>query len=474
MAASRHTKRQYNFAKDGLENVVAALGVYKDKKAHTTYGLRYSNRVEQENAYRGSWLCKRIIKTMPDDMTRKWRRFEISDDGGDKIKAISRLERKLQVRAKINEAMRWGRLYGGCLVLIGTADAANDENVLATPLNTDKIKLGDLRYLQVVDRWRVAPSGVLVTDPTSNDFGLPESYVVTNTVDTGTGARGGIASGITYHHTRVLRFGGQPIPYFCWTANARWDDSELSSVWSAVTNKDTASSTIASLLLESKIDVVKVPKLTEMLSQRDGESKALKRFQVAAMMKSINNTLLLGEGEEYDQKTFAFAGLADVCNSFIDDVCGATQYPRQILFGQSPGGLNATGDGEIRNYYDLIASLQESVMRPQLEKLDAILIPSAIGSITDDYEFEFNSLWQMDDKTRAEIDKLDMERDVGYINAGVLTERVVAQTLLNAGTFSGMTDEDAASVSELTERLSPDSPLQPNKQSTGKNDNESN
>lgn len=452
MAASRQTKRPDNFAKDGLENVAASLGNYKDKKAHTTYGIRYTNRVEQENAYRQSWLCKRIIKTIPDDMTRAWRTFDIGDDCGDKIKAISRLERRLQVRAKINEAMRWGRLYGGCLVLIGTADAANDEKVLATPLDAEKIKAGDLRYLQVIDRWRVAPSGTLVIDPTSNDFGLPESYVVTNTVDTATGASG-VASGITYHHTRVLRFGGQPIPYFSWTANARWDDSELSAIWDAVVNKDTASSAIASLLLEAKVDVVKVPRLAELLSQKDGESKLLKRFQTASMLKSINNTLLLGEGEDYDQKQFTFAGLADVCNSFIDDVCGASQIPRQLLFGQSPKGLNATGDGEIRSYYDLIASMQESTLRPQLEKLDAVLIPSAIGAIPDDFDFEFNSLWQTDDKTQAEITKLVMERDTGYINAGVISEKVAAQTLLNSGTYSGMTEQDVSAAEDVINAL---------------------
>lgn len=440
---------------DGLENVAASLGTAKDKRTYSSYNVRFSNRVEQESAYRSSWLVKRIIKAIPDDMTRKWRVFDIADDDGNGLKAIERLERKLQLRAKINEAMRWGRLYGGCLVLIGTADAANDEKVLAKPLRPERIKAGDLRYLQVIDRWRVAPSGTLVTDPTSNDFGLPESYVVTNTVDTATTtAQGkGTVAGIRYHHSRVLRFGGQPIPYFPWTANARWDDSELTAIWDAVVNKDTSSAAIASLLLEAKIDVVKVPKLTELLSQRDGESKLLKRFQTAAMMKSINNTLLLGEGEDYDQKTFTFAGLADVVNSCVDDVCGASQIPRQILFGQSPGGLNATGDGEIRSYYDMIAAAQEAILRPQLEKLDAILLPSALGGMPEEVDFEFNPLWQMSDKERAEIEYLKAQRD--QINYGItaVSEGVVARTLYNEGTYSGMTEDDVDAVSDLSRAM---------------------
>ncbi len=47
------------------------------------------------------------------------------------------------------------------------------------------------------------------------------------------------------------------------------------------------------------------------------------------------------------------------------------------LLGQSPAGLSATGDSDTRNTYDMIAARQAIDLRPQLERLDRILLRSA-------------------------------------------------------------------------------------------------
>lgn len=423
-------------ASDGLENVVANLGTSADKKAASTYAQTARDRLVLENMYRTSWIAKRIINCIPDDMTRNWRELTIDDDGGDSLKKVAKEERRLGVRAKVNESLRWGRLYGGCLILMGTADAKSDPKILQTPLKPESIGEGGLSYLQPVDRWRVTPSADLVKDLDSPDFGLPVSYTIAE-------------SGIIYHHSRILRFDGQKIPYYPWFNNARWSDSELMHVWDAVINKDSASSIVASLMHEAKIDVISVPELYNLLSTRDGEATLLKRFRAAKTLQSINNVLLLGEGEAYEQKTYTFTGLDSLLDRFADDVCGASEIPRTRLFGQSPGGLNSTGDGDLSNYYDSIHAKQESDLRPILDKLDQVLIRSALGAIPEDFDYEFKSLWQVPDKTKAEIDYLNAQRDQIYINAGVVSEPVAARTLQVNGTYSGMTDEDVGMVQEI-------------------------
>ncbi|MES2586993.1 MAG: DUF1073 domain-containing protein [Pseudomonadota bacterium] len=432
----RTTNASATVAKDGLENVIAGVGNSKDKKSYASYQVVIKDRVTLENAYRTSWISNRIVSSVADDMTRKWRDFSIEDDDGTAIKAIEREERRLNVRGKTNEGLRWGRLYGGSLILIGTEDAKADPKVLATKLDVESIGLGGLSYLQVIDRWRVSPSAELVTDLDSPDFGLPISYSVAE-------------SGITYHHSRVLRFDGQKLPYYPWFANARWSDSVLVSVWDAVLNKDTASAVSGSLIYESKVDVVKIPNLGDLVSTRDGEANLIKRLNLASMMKSVNNTLVIGGEEDYEQKSYTFGGLDTLLDKFSDDVCGAAEIPRTRLFGQSPGGLNATGDGDLANYYDSIHSKQESDLRPQLEKLDQILIRSALGEMPEEYEFDFNSLWQMSDVDKAKVELSNAQRDQIYLSLGVLTEVAVAKTLQTSGTYSGLTDEDVELAGSL-------------------------
>ena len=55
----------------------------------------------------------------------------------------------------------------------------------------------------------------------------------------------------------------------------------------------------------------------------------------------------------------------------------AADIPVTRLLGQSPAGLSATGDSDTRNYHDMIAARQELDLRPQLERLDALLLRSA-------------------------------------------------------------------------------------------------
>ncbi len=54
-----------------------------------------------------------------------------------------------------------------------------------------------------------------------------------------------------------------------------------------------------SLMHEAKVDVVTVPNLSEHLSSADTTAQLSARFAYAAAMKSINNLLLLGDGETW-------------------------------------------------------------------------------------------------------------------------------------------------------------------------------
>lgn len=433
-AALASTKAPVRIIGDGLENVVAGLGTERDKRAYSTWGLpRFLTRVEFENMYRGSWLSKRIVNTVADDMTREWIRVLFDDDSEGKNQfAIERCEKRLGIKAKCNEAIKWARLYGGSLIIIGT----NDSKDLSKPLDISKLGKGSLKYLQVVDRWRVSPSGALSTDLGSLSFGLPQLYVLAE-------------SSVQIHSSRVVRFNGQKLPYFAWRQNAMWDDSELQHVVESLLNCDTATAAVATMLFEANVDVISSPDLSDLLATKDGEAKAIKRFQLATMMKSFNRTLLLDGAETYEKKQNSFANLDKVITQFMVDVCGAADIPMTRLFGQSAGGLNSTGDGDIRNYYDMISAKQEAELRPQLEVLYEVICRSELGTYPEDFRFDFNSLWQTSALDEATIDKLNAERDATYLNAGVVLPSTVAKELKENGVYSSLTDEDIALVEEL-------------------------
>ena len=63
-------------------------------------------------------------------------------------------------------------------------------------------------------------------------------------------------------------------------------------------------------------------------------------------MKSINNLLLLGDGETWARERIDFGGLPDMVRTFLQVAAGAAGIPVTRLLGQSPAGLSATGDSD--------------------------------------------------------------------------------------------------------------------------------
>ena len=419
---------------DGLVNVVAGLGTDRDKRSYSVWAdPRILTRQELENMYRGSWLAKKIVNAVADDMTREW--LHVTFDGEELGTTIEQAEKRFALKRKTNEALKWSRLYGGAVIIIGTRDRN-----LAKPLDVKNVRKGDLRYLHVVDRWRLSPAGSLNRDLESPNFGMPDSYVLAE-------------STVQVHHTRVLRFNGEKLPYFAWLRNAMWDDSVLQHVMDSLMNCDTTTQAIATMMFESNVDVVKSEGLSDVLARKDGEAVLTKRFQVAALLKSFNRMLLLDGTESYEKKQNSFANLDKVIQQFMIDVSGAADIPMTRLFGTSATGMNATGDNDVRNYYDMVSAKQEAELRPQLEYLYEVLVRSELGHMPEDFRFDFNPLWQLSETEQATVEKTRADRDQVYLNAGVVTEALVARELKERGTYRNMTDDDIHLVEELSKPM---------------------
>lgn len=428
---------------DGLENVVAGLGTSRDKMAHTHY--TFTNFMDQNTAeamYSGSWLAKRVVNTVAEDMTREWVQV-IFDGEKDTQFSVEEAEKQFAVRAKFLQALTWARLYGGAALVIGVKGQD-----LAEPLDVNTITQGSLSFLHVLDRYRIAGSGNVILDLEDPAFGLPESYVL------------GVTSQqtvVTIHHTRVIRFDGEPATYQRFTANAYWHDSVLTHLQDAIKRADTVSAGIASMVFEANVDVITSEGLGELLSTKEGSAKVTKRYQMAATMKSFNRLLLLDSSETYDKKGNSFANLDEIWMRYMQEVSGAADIPLVRLLQTSPTGLNSTGDGELRNYYDMIKSKQCRQLQDQLHCLYEVLVRHALGYMPEDFRFEFKPLWQMSEAERASIQKTNADRDKIYLDAAIITEGLIAKELMENNVYPNMTQEDV----DLAEELAKEPPEPP-------------
>jgi phage-related protein (TIGR01555 family) len=388
---------------DGFVNLVANLGTTRDKVSGGSWGYSPTTAGEAEAIYRSSWLGRKIVDTPVSDMVREWRTWSA---GGEIEDALVKEERRLGLKHKIASAIRLARIAGGAAIVLsdGTTDPSKPIGDNAKPLSfIHVLSMDQMGYHE------------LSTDPLSPTYGMPDFW----TIQSGKGA------GVSVHSSRVIVVRGAERPVTSAVIDP-WGDSVYDAIRDALLNSATASSAIATMLTEAKIDVVTMPGLAGALSDPAGEARLLRRFQTAATLKGINGVLILGEGEEYDQKQMTFSGLPDVHLRFLQEVAGAADIPMSRLMGQSVAGLNSKGEADIRNYYDSVAGMQETIILPILDRIDPH-IRAAAKIAPENALWEFSELWQVSDLERAEIFAKTAASIKTLAEAAVMPDSVLSQ-----------------------------------------------
>ena len=312
--------------------------------------------------------------------------------------------------------------------------------ILAMPLALEEMVPGDFKGLMILDRWNgVSPSSELVDDISDPEYGLPDAYIVTDPVD---GAMTRV------HHTRCIRFVGNNLPFWERQAELYWGASVIESVFDELKKRDNVSWNIAQLTFLANLRVLKMNDIGQTLAATDPQSQAeLYRTLTAQNWLASNMGIqIMDAADGFETHQYTFGGLADCYQQFIMDVSGAAEIPVTKLFGRSPSGLNATGESNLQNYYDMIGEKQESILRPILNKLLPPFMVSMFGAVPDDLDFDFNPVSEPSDKERMELAKTGTDNVVAALNAGMISKRTGLQELKQqserTGVWTNITDED--------------------------------
>lgn len=429
---------------DSLENLVAQLGTSQDKRSHSRFvnnkRLSMDGMQEELNAlYRTDWLAGKVVDIIPDDMTREWRYFS-GDIEPETIELLIEEEERLGLPNAVNQAHKWARLYGTAFIVMNI----DDGQPVDKPLDINKIKKGGLKHIKVVDRHRIDRADLQpIENPLDPNYGMPVYYRFVNT-------------NIKIHHSRVIRFDAVHLPFDEFKRNNYMSDSVLDRLYEALTNFNTVASGSASMVYETNVDVMKIKGLMNYLQSPEGTSLIQKRFTMAGMLKSFNNMLLLDNEEEYDKKQNSFASIPDLLYAHALFMAGGSDIPATRLLGSSASGLNATGEGDMKNYYDTIKSKQSKDYKPKLDFFDKIMAKSLGLKDDADLSYKFNSLFQMTPKEQADTEFVNAQRDAIYLDRNVVPEYTVAKDLKQESVYTNITDEHIEELEEYSNGFEPD------------------
>lgn len=377
--------------------------------------------------YRDNWVVQNVVGIIPDDMTKKW--FAPAGAvGPEHLKELDRVQRVTALRERVNEGLRWGRLYGGAAGLIMIR---GQEGMLGQPLELESIYPGTFQGLYILDRWQgVVPGMELVFE---GGEPVPAYYSITD-------ARGNTVAKV--HHSRLVRFTGRDLPFLERVAELYWGESEVEALYNDVVKHDNVAANMAALTFRANVDTMEVQNLDQLFSVTSGEQQ--RRFwnvmQAQSVMKSNFGMQLVNRGDQIKNTQYTFTGLQEVYDSMCLDLSGASRIPVTKLFGRSPAGMNATGESDLRNYYDYVDTLREAKLRPILEKLLPVLAMSAWGAVPDGLDITFPPLWTPTAKEVAEIAKTKSEAIVSSYQAGLLNVDTAQKELKKLADETGMFD----------------------------------
>jgi uncharacterized protein len=394
--------------RDRLVNLMTGQGTTNDAR---TYSFHVLNRVtpqQIEASYRSSWLMRNAVDIPAYDMTRAWRDWQAKPA---QIEAIEAEERRLQVREKVRRALILGRLGGGALVMgVGSSPTA--------PLGS--VATGALAYLHVMSRHQLT-SGPIIRDPYSPLFGEPEYFEI----------RGG-ALNAKIHPSRVIAFKGRQVPEIgdAHTDDWYWGDPEAQAIQDAVDHAEAAQAGFASLISKARLDIIKMPGLMANAATAEYEQRFMERMRLAGLGSSTHQALVIDGEEDWQQRQVNWGGMPEIIRTYLSIVAGATGIPATRLLGKSPDGMNATGEGDERNYHAMVSGRQENELRPLLERLDAVMLAS-LGITDTDVGFAFAPLSVLSEKERADIGKIKAETTQIYANSGLLPDRAMSKAVQN-------------------------------------------
>ena len=401
-------------------------------------------------------LIRACIETVVDDMTRAW--IELSRDGKSdeaegqhdnllpfysediqaaqdtKIDELAAEMKRLDLQRVMHDACAMTGYYGGCLLYLDTGTSGND---LSTPLNLDSkvsreaSNRGFLKAVRVIDPINVFPGKYNSTDPLAADYYMPSSWWVL---------------GQEVHASRLIRVVQNEAPLIFRPAYNFLGIPQAQILWDYVVHFQENRDAENRLLNKFSTFVFKTA-MGDIINGAAADLSQLDaRMQILAHNRSNDGVLAIDkDAEDVVKVETPLGGVADIVRQSLEILAAMNRTPAVKLLGISPSGFNATGESDIRNYYDHIKSQQEKVLRSPLKIILDVAQVSLWGAVEEGISFEFCPLSEEDENTVAMTQQVKINTLCALLDRNVISVEEARQVLIK-DPDSGFNDLDPDTI----------------------------
>ena len=329
-------------------------------------------------------MIRACVQTVADDITREWIKVTGSKDA-QRVELIQDVqERKYHLREVFHEAATTTGYMGGAFVYIDTGTEKPELPLRINDQSAELEKGSTLRFI-VVDPVNVSPGDYNATDPLKADYLKPRFFWVL---------------GRRVHASRLIPLLDNPPPTLLKPAYNFLGIPQAQILWDYVLHWNQCRVYTADLvrkvsLLVFQTDTDAIFMTPGGVQNFDVRMKALQRYR-------DNNSVFVcsKENEAVQNVQTSIAGCTDVVRQSLEMIASINRTPAVKLLGISPSGFNATGESDLRNYYDYVRSKQE-LRRDAITKCLKAIELVTLGQIDPELGFDFCDLSKEDEAQAA-------------------------------------------------------------------------
>ena len=395
--------------------LASAMGLNEDNEQmspitiwqNSTNYLLSMNYIPLANTYKSNGFAKTAIDLPVSDCFRDGG-FEIDSSTleADEIKELQEYIEEHDIDI-IKQCMRWGRLYGGGVILCSTEQEPD------TPFNPKTIYKKDVEFW-ACDRWQCLPL--------ASSLYMAEQFLLQDNM------LGDKGNNIIFDKSRVMTFTGEVQPYYIRNQLQGWGASIFESIIPQLTQYIKANSVILELLDEAKIDILKIFDLSTLLQTSEGERLVKKRAEIFAKQKSYKNMGVMDTQDDYQQKVMSFSGLNEMLEKIFLLICSSLRIPYSKIFGKGANGFSS-GEDDLENYNAMIMSELRVPIQPIIKWVANIRCCQLFGRKDDSLNIKWKPLRVMTEKEKQEITTSKINAYLQLLNARILTPKQVAEKL---------------------------------------------
>jgi phage-related protein (TIGR01555 family) len=379
---------------DGWENALSGIGTDRDKrKSHAFWKSALISQEVCGYLYAQDDLARAVCESVTKDAMRGGYKLT---RGEDESETLEKLWKRLKIDTLVKQARIWGRVYGRGAIVLGLP---------GTNLEQPAKDGQTLAFATVVTGPELLVASIQ-NDPMKPGFGEPETYWLNR-------KRGSTSPGTKIHKSRLIVFGGVLTPPEIWTEQ-QCDMSVLQAVYPTLQDLNSVWDSILAMLNDLSQVTIKMKGLIQAISA--GKAQTIKdRLTLMDQMRSAVRMIPLdADGEDLDvvERT-ALGGVTALIDQAFARFSVAAEMPVSRLFGTSAAGLNATGEGDRVNWYDVVRSEQDDQLGPAILELANRLEPG-------DWEIEWCPLDEPTAKEALEMGKIQADTDAIYLTNQVL------------------------------------------------------